>query len=232
MTTSKAIKVSVVNYNVPPVVRIETPVNNQTIGEHATFRFGVFAKDPNDKISSVKFYSGTTLLHTETVIPYGYWWKDIKAGSYTITAVATDDKGLSATSAPVHFTVVPNKIPTVNIITPANYKTFTGPATIDFEAVAKDADGKISKVEFYNGKTLLTTERLLPYTYRWKDVPVGNYAITAKAYDNWGVATTSAVVNVSVKPNIAPTVSIINPANEAKLYCTCNHSSGSFCCRC
>ena len=145
VTTSKAIKVSVVNYNVPPVVRIVTPVNNQTIGEHATFRFGVFAKDPNDKISSVKFYSGTTLLHTETVAPYGYWWKDIKAGTYTITAVATDDKGLSATSAPVHFTVVPNKIPTVNIITPANNKTFTAPATIDFEAVAKDADGKSAK---------------------------------------------------------------------------------------
>ena len=137
VTTSKAVKVSVVNYNVPPVVRILTPINNATFGEHATFRFGVSAKDPNDKISNVKFYSGITLLHTETVIPYGYWWKDIKAGSYTITAVATDDKGLSATSAPVKFTVVQNKVPTVNIITPANYKTYTGPANITLKLLLK-----------------------------------------------------------------------------------------------
>ena len=69
-------------------------------------------------------------------------------------------------------------------------------------------------MEFYDKSKLLRTEYKAPYTYTWKGISVGNYVITAKAYDNWGVVTTSAVVNVTVKPNIAPTVSITNPANE------------------
>ena len=55
-----------VNYDVPPEVRIVTPVNNQTIGKHATFRSGAVAEDPNDKISNVKFYNEKNLLHTKT----------------------------------------------------------------------------------------------------------------------------------------------------------------------
>jgi hypothetical protein len=63
------------------------------------------AKDPNDKISKVEFYNGTTLLRTEHYYPYTYWWSNVQPGTYTITAKAYDDKGLSATSAPVTVTV-------------------------------------------------------------------------------------------------------------------------------
>ena len=51
------------------------------------------------------FYNGKTLLTTEKLFPYTYEWTNVAAGTYTITAVATDDKGLSATSAPIKVTV-------------------------------------------------------------------------------------------------------------------------------
>ena len=77
-------------------------------------------------------------------------------------------------------------------------QSFIAPATIPLVASAADADGKISKVEFFSGKTLLTTEKLLPYTYDWQNVAAGTYTITAVATDDKGLQTTSAPIKVTV----------------------------------
>ena len=198
----------------PPTVSLTAPANNATyLAPAAHIKLSAVASDVDGTISKVEFYNGSTLLHTETVAPYGYVWKNVSLGKYILTAKATDNNGLVTTSAAVHISVVPNKAPAVNIIRPANNQTYPGPATIHLEAAAKDPDGRITKVEFYNGSTLLRTELKLPYTFAWKNVPVGNYSITAKATDNWGAVTTSAVVNISVHSNLAPAVIITGPVN-------------------
>ena len=48
-----------------------------------------------------------------------------------------------------------NVPPVVSIKSPADDTTYTGPATIRLIANANDPGDKISKVEFYNGNTLL-----------------------------------------------------------------------------
>ena len=47
-----------------------------------------------------------------------------------------------------------NKVPTVNLTTPANNTTYAAPATISIAATASDADVTIAWVVFYNGATL------------------------------------------------------------------------------
>jgi hypothetical protein len=76
-----------------------------------------------------------------------------------------------------------------------------------------DTDGRITKVDFYHGTTLIGTTTTVPFMYNWTSVPSGNYTITAKVTDNDGAVTTSAAVNLIV--NSAPTVSITSPANHA-----------------
>jgi hypothetical protein len=44
-------------------------------------------------------------LRTDYYYPYTYSWINVQQGTYTLKAVATDNKGLSATSAPVTVTV-------------------------------------------------------------------------------------------------------------------------------
>jgi len=66
-------------------------------------------------------------------------------------------------------------------------------------ASASDSDGSISKVEFYNGSTLIATLTASPYSATFTGVPVGTYTVTAKAYDNQGATTTSAPITASVK---------------------------------
>jgi hypothetical protein len=58
----------------------------------------------------------------------------------------------------------------------------------------------VVKVEFYSGSTLLATDNSGPYNYNWTGVPAGNYVLTAKAYDNYGLVSTSSGVLIVVQP--------------------------------
>ena len=109
----------------------------------------------------------------------------------------------------------PNLPPIVSLSAPA--ATFTAPANITLTASATDSDGTISKVEFYQGTTLLGTVTASPYSFNWNNVGAGNYALTAKAVDNSGAVTTSSVVTLTVNPpaNLAPSASLTAPANNA-----------------
>lgn len=116
------------------------------------------------------------------------------------------------------YLLAANKPPTVSITSPVNNAVYYAPATINISATASDADGKISNVKFYNGTTLLKTEYYYPYTCALSNVAPGTYSLTAKATDNFGLVTTSAVVKVTVMSNKAPVVSLTRPANNAIYY--------------
>ncbi|HKN82779.1 MAG TPA: Ig-like domain-containing protein, partial [Pyrinomonadaceae bacterium] len=114
---------------------------------------------------------------------------------------------LIATEEPV------NAVPTVSITSPANNAVFTAPANITINATASDSDGTISKVEFYQGNTLLNTDTVAPYSYTWPNVAAGTYSLTAKATDNNNAVISSS--SITVISNAPPAVSITNPANNA-----------------
>src|SRR5207253_1078289 len=64
---------------------------------------------------------------------------------------------------------------------------------------AYSPEASISKVEFYNGSTLLYTDNISPYSFSWTNVPIGDYTLTAKAIYDAGNPTTSQQVHISVK---------------------------------
>lgn len=98
-------------------------------------------------------------------------------------------------------TPVINAPPTVRLTAPAGNITVIAPASVRLTAAAADSDGTISKVEFYQGATLLNTDATAPYDFTWSNVPAGSFTLTAKAYDNKGAVTTSApVVVTAVNP--------------------------------
>lgn len=91
-----------------------------------------------------------------------------------------------------------NNPPAVSITSPANNATFTNPATVTIMASASDADGSVSKVEFYNGAIKLGEATAAPYSYTWSNVATGTYALTAKATDNGGAVATSSAITIIV----------------------------------
>jgi RHS repeat-associated protein len=201
--TSTAVSVKVVA-NVPPTVSLTSPATNATANAPGSFTLAATAASTTSTIAKVDFYNGTTLLGTATAAPYTYTWTNIAAGTYSITAKATDAKNAVTTSAVIPVSVVnANVPPTVSITSPAANAVATAPATIALSANAADSDGTISKVEFYNGTTLLSTAAVAPYTYVWSNVAAGSYSLTAKATDNLGAQTTSIPVAVVVNPGAA-----------------------------
>jgi chitinase len=65
-------------------------------------------------------------------------------------------------------------------------------------ATATDADGTVTRVEFFNGTTKLGEDTTAPFTIAWNVGAAGTYTITARATDNAGAATTSSAVTVTV----------------------------------
>ena len=119
------------------------------------------------------------------------------AGDYYYVKVTQYD-GNEAISSPIFISGQPNQPPVVAISGPAIGSSFTAGSTITITADASDADGSITKVEFYQGTTKLGEDNSTPYSYDWTNVSAANYTLTAKAYDNLGATTTSEVVNIIV----------------------------------
>jgi hypothetical protein len=88
--------------------------------------------------------------------------------------------------------------PTVSLTAPVTGTVYSEPAEIILEATASASSGTITKVEFYNGSTLLGEDTTEPYSYTWADVTAGSYTLKAKAYDSLGASTDSATVSVTV----------------------------------
>ena len=91
--------------NTPPTVVIASASNNTTFTAPADITITATASDSDGSISKVEFFQGGTRLGEATNAPYSTVWSNVVAGSYWITARATDDGGAVTASVPVNVTV-------------------------------------------------------------------------------------------------------------------------------
>jgi RHS repeat-associated protein len=61
----------------------------------------------------------------------------------------------------------------------------------------------VTKVDFYQGTTLIGTATTAPYSFTWTSIPVGSYSLTVVATNDAGQTTTSSTVVVTVKSGVA-----------------------------
>ncbi|GAL86865.1 FG-GAP repeat-containing protein [Sporocytophaga myxococcoides] len=339
-----------------PTVSLTAPANNASYLAPASINITANASDADGTISSVAFFNGTTLIGTDATAPYSFNWTNVAAGTYSITAVATDNAGGTAISAAAVVTVsstpvapfklqgesacsvdgianentntgfngtgyvnvnnavgskaswavsagaagnvgvtirfangttanrtmsvavngvtqiasvsftgtgawttwntavvqlslsqgnnlltlssltenggpnideltfasdpitqgqcnaTQNTPPIVSLTSPPSNTEFTAPATITLSASASDLDGSVTKVEFFNGSTLIATDITAPYSFFWTNLSAGVYNITAKATDNQGASTTSSAITINVKSVGGSQESITGPA--------------------
>jgi bacillolysin len=93
--------------NTAPGVTLTSPTANAAFIAPATVQVTANASDLNGTVTRVEFYSGGTLLFTDTTASYGMTWANLPAGVYTVYARAYDNQGASSITAPVRFTVNP-----------------------------------------------------------------------------------------------------------------------------
>ncbi|HEX8818671.1 MAG TPA: kelch repeat-containing protein [Archangium sp.] len=94
-------------------------------------------------------------------------------------------------------------VPTTALTSPTSGAVVGGAVTLT--ATASDNVG-VTRVEFYDGATLLGIRTVAPYTYTWNTAKTaeGTHTLTSRAYDAGGNVGTSAPVTVTVSQDVTP----------------------------
>jgi len=220
----------------PPVVALTSPTSGAAYSAPATLNLAASVTANGHTITKVQFYNGTTLLGEDTASPYSFAWNNVAAGGYNLSARAVYDAGSTVASASASVTVtnvtnVGNLAPVIALTSPSAGANYTAPASISLTASVTPNGHTITKVQFYNGATLLGESFAAPYTLPWANVGIGNYTLSARAYYDSGSTVVSSPVNLAVTDLPAPwqtvdigTVALAGNASEANGVFTVNGS--------
>ncbi len=91
--------------NQAPNVALSAPAAGATVTAPASIAITATASDSDGTVAKVEFYNGGTLLGSDTSSPYAYTWGNVAAGTYSLTAKATDNAGAVTMSAARSITV-------------------------------------------------------------------------------------------------------------------------------
>jgi regulation of enolase protein 1 (concanavalin A-like superfamily) len=104
-TFSNVIVRTPVSSNQPPTVSIASPASGAVYVAPAGINVTATAGDVDGSVTRVDFYAGNQLVGSDPTNPFTVSWSNVAAGTYSLTAVATDNGGETATSFPVVVTV-------------------------------------------------------------------------------------------------------------------------------
>jgi len=183
--------------NSPPAVAITTPAAGQVFASPATVLLSASAADPDGTIARVDFFHGANLIGTATTAPFTIAWAPVVAGSYSVTAVATDNQGATKVSDPVPIRV--NAPPAVSILSPVANTSFDASAAVAVAVQASDPDGSVQRVELRANGSPIATLTGAPYTYNWTGVAAGTYDLIATAVDSNDARTESTAIRITVR---------------------------------
>ncbi|MEQ1840807.1 MAG: Ig-like domain-containing protein, partial [Verrucomicrobiales bacterium] len=88
-----------------PVVSITAPANGATQAAPASFTIQANASDAGGSIVQVEFFVGATSLGTDPASPYSAVFQSASTGTFSLTAIATDNSGNKTTSGAVVVTI-------------------------------------------------------------------------------------------------------------------------------
>jgi hypothetical protein len=94
-----AISLSVAASNLAPTVVMTTASGTVTVDKKVWL--SADAKDVDGSVSRVEFRANGVLVGTDTAAPYAVSWTPSAPGTFSMTATAVDNRGATATSAPV-----------------------------------------------------------------------------------------------------------------------------------
>jgi hypothetical protein len=170
----------------PPAVSFLSPANAATVS--GSVSVAVSASD-NMAVTSVAVAIDGSPVTSFVAAPYTFGWDtfSISDGTHTLSAVATDGAGNSATST-ISVTVrnfVDDTAPSVSVTSPSDGAKVSGTVTVSVSAAD---DTKVVRVELYVDNVLQSTSTSAPFDTKWntRKAKTGAHSVQCKAYDSAG----------------------------------------------
>jgi hypothetical protein len=178
-----------------------SPTTGTLIAPGSDISLVASATDSTNSIAEVEFFANDEEVGEGTLANgvYSLVWQDVAAGSYKIRATVKNSAGIHTVSSPVTINV--GTPPTVAISNPIEGTVFPSQSNISLSAAAQATNGSIVKVDFYANGTLIGSASDVGtsrFTMTWRQVADGAYSITAIAFDQLGLSTTSEPLNLAV----------------------------------
>jgi hypothetical protein len=202
----------------PPTVSLTAPVADARYLAPATITLAADASGATP-VTRVEFLADATVIATVGNSPYTADWPNVAAGTYQLSARATDRAGAATTSGARRIIVDShNTPPTVSLTAPLDGAAYPLSATVTLMATASDVEAQHPDQP---GGLLPRSDAdrrqhdgSLPLD--WTPPAAGVYRLTARATDSAGATTTSAAHDLTVQGNLPPTVSLTSPgANQS-----------------
>src|SRR5689334_20810651 len=186
--------------NLPPTVTIDSPTNGASFNPPATIAISATANDPDGNVTNVLFFDGVTFLGQTNNTPYTVS-ATFGTGTHALTAVASDNAGLSTTSSVVNiFVGAVNPTLSVTITNPPDNSVFGNTDSVLIGANVSDTNGVVTNASFFDGAVLLRSLSASPFSFSTGPFTfaLGLHTLTAVARDDIGAMATSAPVHLTI----------------------------------
>jgi hypothetical protein len=137
--------------NIFPQATITAPEDGAIFEVSSDITLSVEASDPDGEISLVEFFKGTEKLGEASSEPFDFVWEDVPIGLYSLTALVTDNGGLSIVTDTVNLSVQEQQGPFLGMPHPI-------PGKIECEDYDFGGEG-VSFHELSEGNKFFTTYR-------------------------------------------------------------------------
>lgn len=195
----------------PPMsVAFTAPVEGETFPFPATIAMAAEAAAPDSTISRVEFFANGQLVGTDTSAPFTAEFVPSSVRQWELRARAVDALGRSAEARRL-VNVIGPATPVVSLTGPAAGAILVSPATPVLTAEASVTAATITRVQFYDGGTLLGEDTTEPFSLESPELAPGDHRLRAVATSSTGRTGDSAVVMVTVGAADSPVAVITSP---------------------
>lgn len=209
--------------NKAPTASITSPVASSRFPMGSAVIIAASAGDADGQVVRVDFYAGRTLLGFDAIAPYAFAWTPGKTGSYSLKAVAIDDKGAKGNSALVSISVdaasdtVAPAIPTGLAVSASGSASIT----LQWQASIDNAGGSgLAGYDVYRDGALVGVTAALSYTDSALS-PATSHTYNIRARDNAGnVSAQSPSVVASTLPASASGKRVLGYFTQWGIYST------------
>jgi hypothetical protein len=211
--TAEPVTVTVIP-DTDPAVRLLAPLPGAVARAGRVLPVAVEATD-DGLVAKVEFFVNGVLTSIRNVPPYRFDLLVPETGltSLTLTAVATDNVGQTATSEAVTVTVEPNQPPIVAILQPQEGDRVLTGGTVQVSVGATD-DIRVAQVRGLVDGVEVGIDVDEPFEFTFQVAPgATEVRLAALAIDSSGQSSTSEEVVLEVEPDQPPTVTILEPQN-------------------